>query len=373
MFILKVIPHLKRSKMKKYLILALIPFLYACGGGGSHHRGLNFDEAFAKDTRGLDILTGQFANNIDRIWGVNELLVASRKDYVKYTDRYFTRSHVSFDEGLITIETQADLNRLHNAIVHTLLMGSDANGIDLFASGDVPISSRPFLVGQVIDNRGGSIADQFTASNFATYLIQNKLQTRRLSNGNQVQFVVIPMIANHVEVRAQKYLPIVRKVARRYGLDESLILGIMQTESSFNPYAISYANAMGLMQVVPHTAGRDVFQMKGMSGQPSKNYLFDPEKNIDAGAAYLWLLQNKYLDGITNPTSKRFAMISAYNSGAGAVLRVFNDDKDAAIMQINQLYPEQVYRILTTSHPSAQARNYLLKVDKAQKSYRVRR
>ena len=324
--------------MKKYLILALIPFLYACGGG-SHHRGLDYDEAFAKDTRGLDILTGQFANNIDRIWGVNELLVASRKDYVKYTDRYFTRSHVSFDEGLITIETQADLNRLHNAIVHTLLMGSDANGIDLFASGDVPISSRPFLVGQVIDNRGGSIADQFAAGNFATYLIQNKLQTRRLSNGNQVQFVVIPMIANHVEVRAQKYLPIVRKVARRYGLDESLILGIMQTESSFNPYAISYANAMGLMQVVPHTAGRDVFQMKGMSGQPSKNYLFDPEKNIDAGA----------------------------------VLRVFNDDKEMAMMKINQLYPEQVYRILTTSHPSAQARNYLVKVDKAQKSYRVRR
>ncbi|TYB19335.1 membrane-bound lytic murein transglycosylase MltC [Aggregatibacter actinomycetemcomitans] len=359
--------------MKKYLILALIPFLYACGGGMSYKKGLDYDEAFAKDTRGLDILTGQFANNIDRIWGVNELLVASRKDYVKYTDRYYTRSHVSFDEGLITIETQADLNRLHNAIVHTLLMGSDANGIDLFTSGDVPISSRPFLVGQVIDNQGESIIDQFTAGNFATYLIRNKLQTRRLANGHQVQFVVIPMIANHVEVRAQKYLPIVRKVARHYGLDESLILGIMQTESSFNPYAISYANAMGLMQVVPHTAGRDVFQMKGMSGQPSKAYLFDPEKNIDTGASYLWLLQNKYLGGITNPTSKRFAMISAYNSGAGAVLRVFNDDKDVAIMQINRLYPEQIYRILTTNHPSAQARNYLVKVDKAQKSYRVRR
>jgi len=359
--------------MKKYLLLALLPLLYACSDSPTHRRGINYDEVFSKDTQGLDILTGQFSHNIDRIWGVNELLVASRKDYVKYTDRYFTRSHVSFDEGLITIETQADLNRLHNAIVHTLLMGSDANGIDLFASGDVPISSRPFLVGQVIDNRGGSIADQFTASNFATYLIQNKLQTRRLSNGNQVQFVVIPMIANHVEVRAQKYLPIVRKVARHYGLDESLILGIMQTESSFNPYAISYANAMGLMQVVPHTAGRDVFQMKGMSGQPSKNYLFDPEKNIDAGAAYLWLLQNKYLDGITNPTSKRFAMISAYNSGAGAVLRVFNDDKEMAMMKINQLYPEQVYRILTTAHPSSQARNYLLKVDAAQKKFRVRR
>ena len=37
----------------------------------------------------------------------------------------------------------------------------------------------------------------------------------------------------------------------------------MQTESSFNPYAISYANAIGLMQVVPSTAGRVMFAMKG--------------------------------------------------------------------------------------------------------------
>ncbi|MEE3609457.1 membrane-bound lytic murein transglycosylase MltC [Avibacterium paragallinarum] len=357
--------------MKKYVVALIIPFLFACGG--SNHKGTDYDEPFSKDTQGLDILTGQFSHNIDQIWGVNELLVASRKDYVKYTDSYYTRSHVSFDEGVITVESQQDTSRLHNAIVHTLLMGSDAKGIDLFASGDVPISSRPFLAGQVVDNFGQQITNEFVAGNFADYLISNKLQSRRLSNGRLVQFVVIPMIANHVAVRAQKYIPMVRRAARKYNLDESLILGIMQTESSFNPYAISYANAIGLMQVVPHTAGRDVFQMKGRGGQPSKSYLFDPEKNIDAGAAYLWLLQNKYLDGITNPTSKRFAMISAYNSGAGAVLRVFHEDKEMAIAQINRLYPEQVYRILTTSHPSAQARNYLIKVDKAQKSYRVRR
>ena len=34
-------------------------------------------------------------------------------------------------------------------------------------------------------------------------------------------------------------------------------------------------------------------------------------------------------------------MISAYNSGAGAVLRVFDEDKDEAIYKINQMYPEQ--------------------------------
>ena len=30
-----------------------------------------------------------------------------------------------------------------------LLMGADAKGIDLFASGDVPISSRPFPLGRL--------------------------------------------------------------------------------------------------------------------------------------------------------------------------------------------------------------------------------
>ena len=46
-----------------------------------------------------------------------------------------------------------------------------------------------------MDNNGQQIANQVIASNFATYLIQNKLQTRRLQNGNTVQFVVISMIA----------------------------------------------------------------------------------------------------------------------------------------------------------------------------------
>lgn len=46
-----------------------------------------------------------------------------------------------------------------------------------------------------------------------------------------MQFVSIPMIANHVSVRAHKILPFVRKSARQYNIDENLILGIIQTES----------------------------------------------------------------------------------------------------------------------------------------------
>ncbi|MCK3655129.1 murein transglycosylase C [Pasteurellaceae bacterium Macca] len=359
------------KKLVRYLPLAIIPFLVACGGSSNKKTtwGKKKKTDYTKDTNGLDILTGQFSHNIDQIWGVNELLVASRKDYVKYTDKFYTRSHISFEEGQITIETLGDQNHLRNAIIHTLLMGTDASGIDLFASGDTPISSNPFLAEQVVDQFGRSVTNVAIANDFASYLIQQKVKNRRLKNGQAVTYVNIPMIANHVEVRARRYLPIVRKMSKRYGIEPSLILGIMEVESSFNPYAVSYANAIGLMQVVPRTAGRDIFARKGFGGQPDRDYLYDPAQNIDAGTMYLTILRDEYLEGITNPTSKRYAMISAYNSGAGAVLRVFDRDKWEAMERINNLQPEAVYRILTTAHPSAQARNYLLKVNKAQQKY----
>lgn len=360
------------KKYAKYLAaLAIIPFLASCGSSTkSTSKKSRTKGGTYKDTNGLDILTGQFSQNIDEIWGVNELLQASRKDYVKYTDKFYTRSHISFEDGQITIETLGDQNRLRNAIIHTLLMGGDPAGIDLFASGDTPISDRPFLRGQVVDHFSREISNVAIANDFATYLIQNKTKTRRLSNGKTVTYVTIEMIANHVEVRARAYLPIVRKMAKRYGIEESFILGIMEVESAFNPYAVSYANAIGLMQVVPRTAGRDIFARKGMSGQPDRTYLYHPENNVDAGTLYLTILRDEYLEGITDPTSKRYAMISAYNSGAGAVLRVFDRDKYAAIDRINELSPDAVYRILTTAHPSSQARNYLMKVSKAQEKYR---
>ncbi|OOH90295.1 murein transglycosylase C [Pasteurellaceae bacterium 15-036681] len=358
------------KKFIKYLpAMALIPFLVACGSS-TKKTSTKSRPDYTKDTNALDILTGQFSRNIDQIWGVNELVQASHKDYVKYTDQFYTRSQIHFESGQITIETLGDQNRLRNSIIHTLLMGSDASGIDLFASGDVPISSNPFLAGQVVDHFGRSIMNIATANDFATYLLQNKAKTRKLSNGRTVTYVEIPMVAGHIEVRARRYLPIIRQAAKRYGLEPSFILAIMEVESAFNPYAVSYANAIGLMQVVPRTAGRDIFARKGMSGQPSREYLYNPANNVDAGALYFTILRDEYLDGITNPTSKRYAMISAYNSGAGAVLRVFDQDKWEAIDRINNLSPDAVYRILTTAHPSSQARNYLLKVTKAQQKYR---
>lgn len=357
--------------MKKFLALALIvPLLISCS---SKKENSVDNVTYQKDTNGFDILMGQFANNIENIWGMKEVLIAGPKDYVKYTDSYLTRSHINFDAGTITVETIAGTNptgHLRQAIITTLLMGDDPGSIDLYSdANDVVISKEPFLYGQVVDNTGQSIRWQGRAEKFADYLLQHRLKKR--STGLKIVYsVTIDLVPNHLDKRAHKYIGMVRKASQKYGIDESLILAIMQTESSFNPYAVSHADALGLMQVVQHSAGVDVFRSQGKSGKPSRSYLFDPESNIDVGTAYLAILYNSYLGQITHPTSRRYAVITAYNGGAGSVLRVFSSDKDRAFRMINNMKPSDVYHTLTTRHPAAESRRYLHKVNTAQKSYR---
>lgn len=360
--------------MKKYLALALIaPLLVSCSS--STKKGAEYNEAWVKDTNGFDILMGQFAHNIENIWGYNEVLLAGPKDYVKYTDQYQTRSHINFDAGTITVETIAGTDpagRLRQAIIKTLLMGDDPNSIDLYSDvDDIQISKEPFLYGQVVDNTGEAIRWEWRASRFADHLLQTRLKSR--SNGPRMIYsITINLVPNHLDKRAHKYIGMVRQASRKYGVDESLILAIMQTESSFNPYAVSHADALGLMQVVQHSAGKDVFRSQGKSGLPSRSYLFDPVNNIDTGTAYLAMLNNVYLSGITNPTSRRYAVITAYNGGAGSVLRVFSSDKVQAANIINNMTPGDVYQTITSRHPSAESRRYLYKVNSAQKGYRRR-
>lgn len=357
--------------MKKLFALALIaPLLVSCS---SNKKGDTYNEAWVKDTNGFDILMGQFAHNIENIWGFNEVLIAGPKDYVKYTDGYQTRSHINFDDGTITVETIAGTDpaaRLRQAIITTLLMGDDPGSVDLYSDADdIQISKEPFLYGQVVDNNGEAIRWQWRAERFADYLLQTRLK-KRSSGLHIIYSVTINLVPNHLDKRAHKYLGMVRQASRKYGIDESLILAIMQTESSFNPYAVSRSDAMGLMQVVQHTAGKDVFRSQGKSGTPSRSFLFDPASNIDTGTAYLAILNNIYLGGINNPTSRRYAVITAYNGGAGSVLRVFSNDKVQAANIINSMAPGDVYQTLTTRHPSAESRRYLYKVNSAQKGYR---
>jgi membrane-bound lytic murein transglycosylase C len=117
------------------------------------------------------------------------------------------------------------------------------------------------------------------------------------------------------------------------------------------------------MQVVAATAGRDVFErVREVPGQPTSEQLFDPAQNIDIGSAYLYILNTQYLKDVRNPNSREYAIVSAYNGGAGNVLKTFSSNRGKAIQIMNRSQPGVIYRDLTSKHPLAESRRYLEKV-----------
>ncbi|MFV0575229.1 MAG: membrane-bound lytic murein transglycosylase MltC [Vibrio sp.] len=327
---------------------------------------------FAKDTDALDSLMNQFSGQVANKWGQDNIRMAGAKTYVKYTEDYLNRADLDFDAGTVTVETIAPtepLTHLKRAIVTTLLTPNNPANVDLFSSKEIAMGGKPFLSDQVVDQNGEAIEWSWRANKFADYLVKNKLQTRDV-DFKKSYYVTIPMVQNHSKLRSYQYADIVRKASRQYDIPEDLIYAIIKTESSFNPYAVSWANAYGLMQVVPKTAGHDVFNLvKGRSGMPTPEYLYNPANNIDTGVAYFHILKTRYLKGIQNGTSLQYSMISAYNGGAGGVFNTFGGSKTSAMNDINSLQANQVYWALTKKHPNAESRHYLEKVTGYQKEF----
>ena len=311
---------------------------------------------------------------VEQNWGTAAATATSAHQFVKYTDSYQSRGEMDFDQGKIVVETVDQSNpkeHLRQAIVTTLLTPYDADDPEIFTDKNISYSGPALLAGQVQDHDGVPVRWEWRANRYAQHLVDNEMQEVQ-RNGQVVYRVEIPLVANHNEVRGQKYEHLVRDASRRYQIDEALIYAIMETESHFNPYAMSHIPAYGLMQVVPATAGRDVYErIRKRNDQPTQQTLFNPTENIDIGTAYLTILRDIYLKDIRHPQSKEYAMITAYNGGAGSVLRTFHQDRSRAIEVINQLSPQQVYDRLHNDHPFAEARGYIKKVTEALGRYRA--
>jgi len=103
--------------------------------------------------------------------------------------------------------------------------------------------------------------------------------------------------------RVSRYDDHIREAATLYRLPAAYIRAILQTESNYDPRAVSPAGAIGLMQLMPFTAERMLVQD-----------IYDPRQNILGGARYLRILANQFNGDIHLTTA-------AYNAGEHAVIR----------------------------------------------------
>ena len=126
----------------------------------------------------------------------------------------------------------------------------------------------------------------------------------------QVAITVLPSASVAVTIDSFIALPprrayenLIREAAKRYRVEPGLIRSVMQTESAFNPVAVSSAGAMGLMQLMP-----DLALELGVIDP------FDPRENIMAGARHLRRLLDAHDGDVT-------LAVASYNAGEGTVAR----------------------------------------------------
>ncbi len=101
-----------------------------------------------------------------------------------------------------------------------------------------------------------------------------------------------------------------RRFSLANGLDPYLVASLIRQESEFNPLAVSRANAVGLMQLLPHTGKNVAMQVKLQYYNASQ--LYTPAVNMQLGTRYFRGMVDRF--GGSVPYA-----LAAYNAGSDRV------------------------------------------------------
>lgn len=109
---------------------------------------------------------------------------------------------------------------------------------------------------------------------------------------------------------------LIYKYSEKYGVDPLFVAAMIREESKYDAKAISWANAYGLMQIIPST-GRDIASKIGIE-HFEVSMLHQPEINIQMGVWYTKYLLERF---------ENYALVAgAYNGGPGRIERWIKRD-----------------------------------------------
>jgi soluble lytic murein transglycosylase len=104
----------------------------------------------------------------------------------------------------------------------------------------------------------------------------------------------------------QPYWPVLQNDAQQQGLDPFLVASLIRQESEFNPTVISYANAWGLMQLLPRV-GSALARQQHVRPYRTE-FLLIPRVNLKLGTVYFRQLMDEFKG------QPEYAL-AAYNAG----------------------------------------------------------
>lgn len=156
-----------------------------------------------------------------------------------------------------------------------------------------------------------------------------------------------------VDTLPRAYEWLVVPAANRYGVDPNLLLAVMRVESAYQRHIVSYAGAVGLMQIMPRT-GQLIAHALGHEDFTLAK-LLEPSLNLEFAAWYLASLIHRF-DG------RLPLAIAAYNGGPHNVRRWMQEGP-----------AETPVDVLLERIPFTQTYNYVRKVLVHYEAYRKQR
>jgi membrane-bound lytic murein transglycosylase C len=351
-------------------------------------RFLLVKEAVEKAYKGL-------SEKISVNWG-SDIKLPSRKTWVTYDDSFETRVEFDFESGTYRIETILDddiakslvaLKSLATKIV--LSNEAELNAADVFkqqvqnilkasnflaeqtslefASKNQHINALEILPTNVIELIDNLHLEQVLIPENDEQ-ITNKFETKVEVIGTpelKKLVLTIPFVNNYQKILFRDKLKTIKGLAQKYNIDTSLILAVIEAESSFNPMATSAIPAFGLMQLVPNTAALDSYQfLYGKRHIVSPDFLYNQDNNLLFGTTYLHILSSQYLKDIADSQSKIYCILASYNTGVGNLSKTFVQQKNLrkAISKINTLSSKQTYDHLMANLPADETKHYIQKI-----------
>lgn len=299
-----------------------------------------------------------------KVW--DKPVMSSTHQWVTYSQDKRVRRSVDFESGEYTVEivgatSQQEVDDIVRKETSELSSSTVAEAVT-----SDPVLSQ--LSSQKVYDQTPVVPDTDTQQ-----LLSTKQQTlSSQTNGQTVTKVTMRFPEDKLSQRGLEYVPEIKKQAQKWHVDPVLMIAIMHTESHFNPVAQSHIPAYGLMQIVPNTAGKDVTRVHmGQERVLQPNELFDAYYNIEVGAAYLNILDDRYLKGIQDPTTRMYIAISSYNGGVGSVAKHFTGTGSLKKLanHMNTMTPKSVYQSLAYQFPYEETRNYIQKVETKRQFY----
>ena len=173
---------------------------------------------------------------------------------------------------------------------------------------------------------------------------------RAIPNAAAVSIQSIPLVYWRI-LFPEPWWNTIQTESAKNNLDPYLVASLIRQESEFDPGAISYANAWGLMQIRPSPEGVKLAREEGVAHFKAYQ-LLNPEMNIKLGTRYLHELMDRF-GGV-----QEYAL-AAYNAG------------DSRVAEWQAAGPYSGIDEFVESIPFTQTREYVEAILRNEETYRA--